>query len=72
MKNVELTQYGAWRLRPVHLVAKAFGVLVKVDGIPFGSNRLCDLTPGVNGSTAALSDPRLPSEGCTSKRPLHR
>jgi len=40
MRNAELTQYAAWRLWPVHVVAKMFGVLVKVEGFPFGSARL--------------------------------
>lgn len=39
MKNSELTQYPAWRLWPIHLVAKLFGVLVKVDAMPYGSLR---------------------------------
>jgi len=40
MRNQKLTQYPTWRLWPVHAVARLFGVLVKVDGYPFGSNRL--------------------------------
>lgn len=40
MKNAELTQYPAWRLWPVHLIAKLFGVLVKVDAMPYGSLRI--------------------------------
>jgi hypothetical protein len=39
MKNASLTRYRAWRLWPIHLVAKAMGVLVKVDGLPFGANK---------------------------------
>ncbi|MDF2861373.1 MAG: Uncharacterized protein K0S02_1645 [Achromobacter mucicolens] len=38
--NQKLTQYPAWRLWPVHVVAKLFGVLVKVDAMPFGSRRM--------------------------------
>lgn len=40
MKNAHLTQYPAWRLWPIHLVAKLFGVLVKVDAMPYGSLRI--------------------------------
>lgn len=40
MKNSELTQYSAWRIWPVHIVAKLFGVLVKVDAMPYGSLRI--------------------------------
>ncbi len=29
----------AWELTAIHYVSKALGVLVKVEGIPFGSNR---------------------------------
>jgi len=39
MLNQQLTQYPAWRLWPVHIVAKIFGIQVKVEGLPFGSNR---------------------------------
>ncbi len=31
--------HARWRTLPVHLVAKLFGVLVKVEGRPYGSNR---------------------------------
>lgn len=31
--------HARWRVLPVHLVAKLFGVLIKVEGMPFGSNR---------------------------------
>ena len=31
--------HAKWRVLPVHLVAKLFGVLVHVDGAPFGSSR---------------------------------
>ena len=40
MKNAQLTQYPAWRIWPVHIVAKLFGVLVKVDAMPYGSGRI--------------------------------
>ncbi|SIQ21409.1 hypothetical protein SAMN05880566_102209 [Janthinobacterium sp. TND4EL3] len=33
------TTHARWRILPVHLVAKLFGVLIKVEGLPFGSNR---------------------------------
>lgn len=33
------TTHVRWRVLPVHLVAKLFGVLIKVEGMPFGSNR---------------------------------
>lgn len=46
--NQKLTQYPAWRLLPVHAVAKLFGVPVKVDGLPFGSNRLYRATPATS------------------------
>ncbi len=51
MINQELTQYPAWRLWPVHLVAKLFGVLVKVDGYPFGSGPAHGATEEVSGAT---------------------
>lgn len=31
--------HARWRVLPVHLVAKLFGVLINVEGMPFGSNR---------------------------------
>lgn len=31
--------HARWRVLPVHLVAKLFGVLIKVEGMPFGSSR---------------------------------
>lgn len=31
--------HARWRVLPVHLVAKLFGVLIKVEGMPFGSRR---------------------------------
>ncbi|WP_219116104.1 hypothetical protein [Janthinobacterium sp. UMAB-56] len=33
------TTHARWRVLPVHLVAKLFGVLIKVEAMPFGSNR---------------------------------
>jgi len=39
-QNAKLTIYPAWRVWPVHLVARLFGVLVHVDGFPFGSGRV--------------------------------
>ena len=33
------TTHARWRVLPVHMVAKLFGVLIKVEGMPFGSNR---------------------------------
>jgi hypothetical protein len=35
-KNHELTRYGEWRVRAMHRVAKALGLLVHIDGLPFG------------------------------------
>ena len=29
-----------WRVRALHYVAKAFGILIKIDGIPLGSRRI--------------------------------
>lgn len=56
MVNQKLTQYRKWRLWPVHAVAKLFGVLVKVDGFPFGSNRRCgNGAPESRGSTDSSS-----------------
>jgi hypothetical protein len=31
--------HARWRVLPVHLFAKLFGVLIKVEGMPFGSSR---------------------------------
>jgi hypothetical protein len=40
MINANLISHApAWKLAIIHYVAKALGVLVKVEGIPFGSNR---------------------------------
>jgi hypothetical protein len=33
------TTHARWRVLLVHLVAKLFGVLIKVEGMPFGSSR---------------------------------
>ncbi|MNL72705.1 hypothetical protein D3C87_1980570 [compost metagenome] len=63
MINQKLTQYPAWRLWPVHVAAKLFGVLVTVDGLPFGSgagNHPCLAGSGqVTGSSSAECDSRL-------------
>ncbi|MCV9940926.1 hypothetical protein OIU35_31635 [Boseaceae bacterium BT-24-1] len=40
MHNLKLIYQAAWRVRIVHYVAKALGVLVHVDGMPFGSARI--------------------------------
>ena len=37
--------HARWRVLPVHLVAKLFGVLVHVEGMPFGSNRIYRASP---------------------------
>lgn len=50
MRNQKLTQYRSWRLWPVHMIAKLFGVLVHVNGIPFGSSRNVLYVQGVDGS----------------------
>ena len=39
MINANLTIYAGWKLRIIHIVAKMLGVLVKVDGIPYGCNK---------------------------------
>lgn len=39
MLNQKLTHHNKWRLWPVHAVAKLFGVLIHVNGVPFGSSR---------------------------------
>lgn len=39
MHNRKLTRYPAWRLWPVHALAKLLNVAVKVDGLPFGADR---------------------------------
>ena len=39
MINANLTIYAGWKLRVIHIVAKMLGVLVKVDGIPYGCNK---------------------------------
>lgn len=54
--------HARWRVLAVHLVAKLFGVLIKVEGMPFGSSRTrlanppprevqagCGLLMGVDG-----------------------
>jgi hypothetical protein len=32
--------YPTWRVRAIHWLAKALGVLVHIEGRPFGSNRI--------------------------------
>ena len=55
--------HAKWRVLPVHLVAKLFGVLVKVEGMPFGSARIYRASPqvsaknGCGGSPAPTDDP---------------
>lgn len=45
MMNANLIEHApAWKLRIIHYVAKALGVLVKVEGFPFGSNRNIDFS----------------------------
>jgi hypothetical protein len=39
MMNLRLVQQDAWRVRLIHYVAKAAGLLIHIDGIPFGSSR---------------------------------
>lgn len=39
MRNLNLITQDGWRVRIVHYIAKAIGLLVHVEGIPFGSNR---------------------------------
>lgn len=56
MINQELTQYPAWRLWPVHLVAKLFGVPVKVDGYPFGSSATGGVSGAAEGGTTGAGD----------------
>lgn len=64
MRNQNLTQYTAWRLWPVHAIAKLFGVLVHVNGFPFGSSRNVPQTLGVDGGIKrkAEGDPMLDPE----------
>lgn len=40
MYNLNLVTQDSWRVRIVHYVAKAVGLLVHVEGIPFGTNRI--------------------------------
>lgn len=60
--------HAKWRVLPVHLVAKLFGVLVHVDGAPFGSSRGYFASPhgqpGANGGAIGSSIP-----ACESKLP---
>jgi len=37
---VEYTIYPAWRIWPIRMLAKLLGVLIDIDGVPFGSNRI--------------------------------
>jgi len=50
-ENAKLTMYPPWRVWLVHLFAKPLGVLVHVEGFPFGSARL--LRREVNFSSGA-------------------
>lgn len=43
-----------WRTRAVHLVAKAVGLCVKIEGMPLGTSRNLDRTSvsGIDGSSS--------------------
>ncbi|MCY0910881.1 hypothetical protein [Massilia antarctica] len=49
-----------WRVLPVHLIAKLLGVLVHIEGIPFGSSRTYLASPagrpGVSGGALGQSE----------------
>lgn len=64
MKNAQLTQYPAWRIWPVHIVAKLFGVLVKVDAMPYGSVRIHrrNFPPSGKSGSAVINTPNGPVE----------
>ena len=59
--------HAKWRVLPVHLVAKLFGVLVHVEGMPFGSARTYLTSPsgrpgvcgGPTGSSTSACESRL-------------
>lgn len=47
MLNANLIEHApAWKLRIIHYVAKLLGVLVHVEGIPFGSPKNVPLYKG--------------------------
>lgn len=52
---IPTTIYEKWRVVFVHIVAKLLGVLVHIEGVPFGSSRIFLASqagrPGVNGGS---------------------
>lgn len=58
--------HARWRVLPVHLVAKLFGVLVKVEGMPFGSARIYRASPQVSAKNGCSGSP-APTDGPLSK-----
>jgi hypothetical protein len=52
MTNLQLIEeYPRWRVWLVALAAKMIGVVVHVEGIPFGSSRLRKSQPGENSQS---------------------
>lgn len=67
--------HAKWRVLPVHLVAKLLGVLVHVEGMPFGSARnylsSAEKSIGVSGGPICSSVPACasaPPETCCSHK----
>jgi len=45
-------KFSAWRIAPIHWLARALGVLAHIEGRPYGSARLVKKEPGSSGSTS--------------------
>ena len=50
--NLNLITQAAWRVTILHWVARALGVLVHVEGMPFGSTRNFKREHGMTSSSA--------------------
>lgn len=73
--------YPLWRRRLIHVIAKALGVLVHIEGFPFGSNRIFLRSRaenpanrnGLGARTLPVYNPitgtaRFPAEGSASSK----
>jgi len=71
--SARTTIYPKWRLLALHLIAKALGVLIHVDDMPYGSSRIYRTSPEGSEnseiewltaeSSAALFVPQSPGKG---------
>ena len=79
--NHTTTTHARWRVLPVHLAAKLFGVLIKVEGLPFGSNRIYRASPEGAANTGSGSagfsfgntvETQIDAAACISAGSAHR